>query len=141
MASKKEFPTVHFYDQDFVDIYEQTWAWIEDYWQKGTSKNGFESRYFNAPDADRINQLDAVFSSFFLVYSNRNYPAEPQLDNFYGKQEADGAIRGEYSVSTGKPIFSDDNPEGVAPPLFAWAEYNMYHKAERQSGVSSKVWL
>ncbi len=135
MASKKEFPTVHFYDQDFVDIYEQTWAWIEDYWQKGTSKNGFESRYFNAPDADRINQLDAVFSSFFLVYSNRNYPAEPQLDNFYGKQEADGAIRGEYSVSTGKPIFSDDNPEGVAPPLFAWAEYNMYHKAGNKKRI------
>tara|TARA_B100000614_G_scaffold140326_1_gene124763 strand:- start:554 stop:1981 length:1428 start_codon:yes stop_codon:yes gene_type:complete len=135
VASKKEFPTVHFYDQDFVDIYEQTWAWIEDYWQKGTSKNGFESRYFNAPDADRINQLDAVFSSFFLVYSNRNYPAEPQLDNFYGKQEADGAIRGEYSVSTGKPIFSDDNPEGVAPPLFAWAEYNMYHKAGNKKRI------
>lgn len=135
MAVKKEFPTIHFYDQDFVDIYEQTWAWIEDYWQKGTSKNGFESRYFNAPDADRINQLDAIFSSFFLVYSNRNYPAEPQLDNFYNKQEADGAIRAEYSVETGKALFSRDNPEGVAPPLFAWAEYNMYHKAGNKKRI------
>ena len=135
MAQKKEFPTVHFYDQDFVDIYEQTWAWVEDYWQKGTSKNGFESRYFNAPDADRINQFDAIYSSFFLVYSNRNYPAEPQLDNFYNKQESDGAIRAEYSVETGKPIFSEDNPEGVAPPLFAWAEYNMYHKAGNKKRI------
>lgn len=135
MATKKEFPTVHFYDQDFVDIYEQTWAWVEDYWQKGTSKNGFESRYFNAPEADRINQTDAIFSSFFLVYSNRNYPAEPQLDNFYSKQESDGAIRAEYSVDTGKPIFSEDNPEGAAPPLFAWAEYNMYHKAGNKKRI------
>ena len=90
MVIKKEFPTIHFYDQDFVDIYEQTWAWIRDYWQKGTSKNGFEPRYFVAPDADRINQLDAIYSSFFLVYSNRNYPAAPQLDTFYNKQEPTG---------------------------------------------------
>jgi neutral trehalase len=135
VATKKEFPTVHFYDQDFVDIYEQTWAWIEDYWQKGTTKNGFEARYFNNPEADRINQMDAICSSFFLVYSNRNYPAEPQIDNFYAKQEENGAIRAEYSVENGKPIFSDENPDGLAPPLFAWAEYNIYHKAGNKKRI------
>ncbi len=135
MVTKKEFPTIHFYDQDFVDIYEQTWAWIKDYWQKGTAKNGFEARYFVSPEADRINQLDAIYSSFFLVYSNRNYPAAPQLDTFYSKQEEDGAIRSEYSVQNGKPIFSDDNPDGLSPPLFAWAEYNMYHKVGNKKRI------
>ena len=135
MAAKKEFPTVHFYDQDFVDIYEQTWAWIDEFWQKGTSKNGFESRYFNAPNSDRINIIDAIYSSFFLVYSNRNYPAESQLDNFYHKQESDGAIRMEYAVETGKPILSEENPQGVFPPLLAWAEYNMYHKAGNKKRI------
>jgi len=127
-VAKKEFPTIHFYDQDFVDIYEQTWAWIQDYWQKGTTANGLHTRFFVSSTSDRINQFDSVFSTFFLVYSNRNYPEAPQLDNFYNKQEPDGAIRSEYSIATGKPILTDDNPEGVAPPLFAWAEYNLYHK-------------
>ncbi|MCG8479338.1 MAG: hypothetical protein MI724_09610, partial [Spirochaetales bacterium] len=135
MVTKKEFPTIHFYDQDFVDIYEQTWAWIQDHWQKATSRNGFEPRFFASPDADRINQIDAVFSSFFLVYSNKNYPAAPQIDNFYKKQEDDGAIRVEYSLDTGRPIFSEDNPEGVAPPLLAWAEYNMYHKVGNKKRI------
>ncbi len=125
---KKEFPTIHFYDQDFVDIYEQTWAWIQDYWQRGTRSSGLQSRFFVSPETDRINQFDAIFSTFFLVYSNRKYPETPQLDNFYGKQEADGAIRCEYSIKSGKPILTDDNPEGVGPPLFAWAEHNLYHK-------------
>ncbi len=125
---KKDFPKVHFYDQDFVDIYDQTWAWIQDCWQKGTKENGLQSRFFNYPESDRINQFEACFSTFFLVYSNKIHPVTPLLDNFYGKQEKSGAIRGEYSLKNGKPILTADNPEGIMPPLFAWAEYNLYHK-------------
>jgi neutral trehalase len=125
---KKEFPAIHFYDQDFVDIYDQTWAWIQDCVMKGSTKNGFQSRYINYPDNDIINQFEAIFSTFYLVYSNRIFPGAPQLDNFYAKQEESGAIRGDYRVSDGKPIFSDDNPEAVNPPLFSWAEHNLYHK-------------
>ena len=137
--AKKEFPTVHFYDQDFVDIYEQTWAWVEDYWKKGLPKTNMASRIFRNPESDRINLFDAVFSTFFLVYSNRVYPAAPELDNFYAQQEEDGAIRAEYSIDKGKPIFSDDNPEGAAPPLFAWAEYNMYHKVGNKKRIKDVV--
>lgn len=125
---KSEFPAIHFYDQDFVDIYDQTWAWIQDYWHKGTDENGLQARFFAYPEATSINQFEAVFSTFFLVYSNRIYPVIPQLDNFYEKQEESGAIRGEYDIKTGKPVLTDENPEGVGPPLFAWAEYNLYHK-------------
>lgn len=125
---KKDFPTIHFYDQDFVDIYDQTWAWIQDFWQKGTKKNKFESKYFNYSDNDTINQFESIFSTFFLVYSNRIYAAIPQLDNFYNRQEDDGAIRSDYSVKDGKPVFSKHNPQGLNPPLFSWAEYNLYHK-------------
>lgn len=128
IAVRKAFPTVHFYDQDFVDIYDQTWAWIQESWHKGESENGFPNRYFNYPDSDTVNQYEACFSTFFLVYSNRVFPAAAQLDLFYEKQEQNGAIRGDYRVSDGTPAFSDENPEGVNPPLFAWAEHNLYHK-------------
>ncbi len=126
--AKKEFPKVHFYDQDLIDMYDGTWRWFDDFWQKGNDKNGFESRYLNYPGSGRINQFEACFSTFSLVYSNRNYPVVSLLDNFYSKQEEGGAIRGEYSEEDGKPVFTESNPEGVLPPLFSWAEYNIYHK-------------
>ena len=126
--TKKDFPTIHFYDQDFVDLYDQTWAMLQDFWQKGTTENGFQKQFFNYAQNRTINQFESIMSTFFLVYSNRNYPAAPQLDNFYERQEPSGAIRGDYAVADGAPHFSRDNPEGLNPPLFAWAEYNMYHK-------------
>ncbi len=134
-VAKKEFPTIHFYDQDFVDLYNQSWAWIQDGWHKGTQKNGLQSRYFNYPDNETINQFESIMSTFYLVYSNRVFPANPQLDNFYAKQENSGAIRSDYSVRDGKAVLSPDNPEGVNPPLFSWAEYNMYHKVGNKKRI------
>jgi len=125
---KKEFPKVHFYDQDIVDLYNQTWNWIKNSWKQGTSENGFHSKYFNYPQSESINQFAACFSTFFLVYSNKNFPVTPMLDNFYAKQEENGAIYGEYSEKDGNPIFHKKNPAGVLPPLFSWAEFNIYHK-------------
>ncbi|NCN05054.1 MAG: hypothetical protein GW949_05440 [Spirochaetales bacterium] len=125
--AKKDFPGIHFYDQDFVDVYDQTWAWVEEYWQSG-EKSGFPNKIFNSPEATTIDQLESIFSTFFLVYSNRIYPCTPQLDWFYNKQEADGAIRWKYSVDDGSPVLTDDNPMGVSLPLFSWAELNLFHK-------------
>jgi neutral trehalase len=128
VQTKRGFPKVHFYDQDFVDTYERTWHWIHESWKEGTSKNGLAPRYFNYPKSNRINQYEACLSTFFLVYSNKIFPVLPQLDNFYAKQEDDGAIRGEYSERDGSPVFTKKNPAGVMPPLFSWAEFNLYHK-------------
>ena len=132
---KKDFPKIHFYDQDLVSLYDETWQLIKDYWKKGTEDNGFHGRYFAHPDSVRINQFDACFATFFLVYSNRIFPVMSCLDNFYSKQEESGAIRGEYRESDGKPVHSKDNPKGVLPPLFAWAEFNIYHKL----GVKKRI--
>ncbi|OHD76127.1 MAG: hypothetical protein A2V99_03475 [Spirochaetes bacterium RBG_16_67_19] len=125
---KKEFPKVHFYDHDLSDMYDFTFNRLREGWKKGTGENGLQSRYLSLPASDRINQVEACAATFFLVYSNRAFPAHALLDNFYAKQEADGAIRGEYSEKSGKPVNHKANPEGVLPPLFAWAEHNIYHK-------------
>jgi neutral trehalase len=127
-AVKSDFPEINFYDQDLVNLYERSWSWIGDQWHNGTEDNGFSARYFRHPAADRINQFESCFSTFFLVYSNRTYPATAQLDTFYQKQEEDGAIRGEYLVEDGSAVLPKSNPTGVAPPLFSWAEFNLYHK-------------
>jgi neutral trehalase len=132
---RKGFPKVHFYDQDFVDTYEKTWLWINDSWREGTRKNGLPSRYFNYPNSNSINQFYSIFSTFFLVYSNRIYPVTQQLDMFYAKQEEDGAIRGEYSEKDGSAVFTRKNPSGILPPLYSWAEFNIYHKVGMKKRV------
>ena len=125
---KTGFPVIHFYDQDFVDIYNKTWLWLGDFWKKGTKKNGFQNKYYCYPESTTINQYEACLSTFFLVYSNSTYSPAPALDNFYNKQEDSGAIRGLYNEADGKAVFPKDNPECLFPPLFAWAEFNIYHK-------------
>ncbi|HZK19663.1 MAG TPA: trehalase family glycosidase [Treponemataceae bacterium] len=140
--NKHDFPKIHFYDQDFVDVYDKTWAWLQDFWRHPKSGSKTTDRYFmyhspedGSSELPVVDQLDSTFSSFFLVYSNRNYPAHQNLDYLYSKQEESGAIRWKYNVITNEPIFSEDNPEGVGLPLFAWAEYNLYHKSANKKRV------
>jgi len=130
-VTKHDFPRIHFYDQDFVDIYDKTWAWLHDCWNNGTEKsgNGIDGHFFSYPGSKTVYQADAIYSSFFLVYSNRIYQATPSLDLFYDRQEASGAIRCAYDIETGLPVKDSDNTEALGIPLFAWAEFNIYHKS------------
>jgi neutral trehalase len=120
-------------------MYDQTWVWIRDTWKKGTPENGFQTRYFSHPDSKRINMLEDTLSTFFLVYSNRLLPVMSLLDNFYNKQEEDGAIRGEYAERNGRPVPKRGNPEGIMSPLFAWAEHNLYHKIGSKKRIREVV--
>ena len=133
--TKHDFPRIHFYDQDFVDIYDKTWAWIQDCWINGGEKSKIEGKFFSYPDSQAVTQADAIFSSFFLVYSNRIFQAHPTLDLFYDRQEENGAIRNAYDTNTGAPIADKENPEGLGMPLFAWAEFNIYHKSGNKKRV------
>lgn len=124
----EDFPSVHFYDQDFVDLYDKIWVRIRDFWHEGNNKNRFAPQYFNHPENKYLSQVESCLATFFLAYSKGCYPAHSLLDTFYQKQEANGAIRAFYDVETGDPIFPKGNAEGICAPLFAIAEYNLYHK-------------
>ena len=137
--TKRDFPKIHFYDQDFVDIYDKTWAWIQDYWNTGSDKSFIEGKFFSYPGSPVIQQVDAIFSSFFLVYSNRIYQANPTLDIFYQRQEPNGAMRSAYNIETGLPVVEEDNPEGLGLPLFAWAEFNLYHKSANKKRIKDVI--
>lgn len=127
-VNKKEPPRVHYYDQDFVDIYDKTWAWIKDSWTKGGSGSPFQKPVFLPPGSNRLDQLDASLLGFFLVYSNNLYNPVANLDALYSRQEEDGAIRAAYDLETGAPLTDPENPQGLIAPWFGWAEYNVYHK-------------
>jgi neutral trehalase len=69
--NKKDFPHIHFYDQDFVDVYDRTWAWIADCWPNGGSQTKIsKTKFFYYPEQKRLDFLEQVFSSFFLVYTS-----------------------------------------------------------------------
>ncbi|MCL1815272.1 MAG: hypothetical protein FWG27_05580 [Treponema sp.] len=136
---KRDFPKIHFYDQDFVDIYDKTWAWIQDYWNNGSESEAIDGKFFTYPDSTAIKQLDTVLSSFFLVYSNRIFQASPTLDLFYSRQEPSGAIRSAYSVKSGLPLVEKNNPEGLSLPIFAWAEFNLYHKSANKKRIKDVI--
>lgn len=121
-------PSVHFYDQDFVDVYDKSWVWIDEFWTQGTKENGFVGNYLSYPGQKTFNQLNSCMAALFLVYSNQNYSPFPMMDFFYSKQEESGAIRSDYSIEDGSAVFDAENPEGVAVPLFAYVEHGFYHK-------------
>jgi len=108
-----------------VDIYDRTWAWIQDGW---SAPGAVEGAFFSHPGSGIIHQSDAVYSSFFLVYSNKVYKAHEGLDMFYERQGKDGEIRAAYEVASGRPVGLPGNESGIGSPLFAWAEHNIYHK-------------
>ncbi len=124
---KESIPSINFYDQDFVDLYSRNWVWIEELWKK-EKIDGFSVEYLSFENQEVLNQYYSCLSSFFLVYSNNQHPPFSSIDFFYNKQEEDGAIRGEYSLKDGSFIKDKNNPEGVHPPLFAFLEYNFFHK-------------
>lgn len=138
--NKKDFPKIHFYDQDFVDIYDKTWSYLASSWIDPKTKGASLDGYFVYPEEQLVlDQAESVFSTFFLVYSNKNYAAETNLDYLYKKQEESGAIRWKYDLTANAPIFNDSNPEGVGLPLFAWAEFNLYHKSANKRRVKEVV--
>lgn len=135
--NKRDFPKIHFYDQDFVDIYDKTWNWLSEYWiNTETGEQDSEGLFVYPVNGKYIlDQLETIFSSFFLVYSNRNYPASKNIDYFYARQEENGAIRWKYDATTNSPVIDKKNPEGIGLPLFAWAEFNLYHKSANKRRI------
>ena len=135
--NKHDFPKIHFYDQDFVDIYNKTWSWVSSYWLNPETGDQDSDGYFIYPENDKkiISLFESVFSSFFLVYSNRNFDACKNIDYFYARQEESGAIRWKYDLKDNTPVLDAENPEGVGLPLFALAEYNLYHKSANKKRI------
>lgn len=127
-VAKETIPSIHFYDQDFVDLYDRSWVWINDLWKAGTVENGFTGSYLSYENQQTINMLNCCLSSLFLDYSNQAYSPYEMIDYFYSKQEESGAIRSDYSVEDGKPVFTKDNPQGISLSLFAYVEFAFYHK-------------
>ncbi|MCS2181585.1 MGH1-like glycoside hydrolase domain-containing protein [Borreliella burgdorferi] len=134
--NKKMFPKIYYYDQDFIDIYNKSLSWIQDkvILQKVADRGKKDKNYYSE-NCDYIDQMQACMSSFFLVYSNGEYSSTSAIDKFYQLQEESGAIRARYD-NNNAIIDLDENEENIGFPIFAWAEYNLYHKTGNKKRIS-----
>ncbi len=130
------FPKIYYYDQDFIDIYNKSLSWIQDkvILQKVADRGKKDKNYYSE-NCDYIDQMQACMSSFFLVYSNGEYSSTSAIDKFYQLQEESGAIRARYD-NNNAIIDLDENEENIGFPIFAWAEYNLYHKTGNKKRIS-----
>lgn len=129
--NKNDYPKINFFEQDFVNIYNKTWTSIyaASSFVKGAGGKVHEFLTRKKGESVIIEQMEAVLSSFYLSYSNRNLDSFLNIDYFYSKQEENGAIRNRYDVVSGEVVKEAGNEEGAAFPFFAWAEFNIYHRA------------
>ena len=136
---KVNFPHLYYYDQDFITIYNKTWVLMEEYLKKGDAENGFASSFLSAKDTPYIEQVEAVFTALYSSYNNKNYPCTEQMDNFYNKQEKDGAICRRYSLKDGTPLYKN-SADYLSLPIFAWGEYSVFYRnGERKRGIPYKT--
>ena len=112
-------------------------GWVELYWTAwqmafekiafGNADNGFVDAYMDEGFNEQIYQWDSSFIATFGRYGLALFPAMATLDNFYGKQRADGYIQRVYSETSGGELETPTADEPVVnPPLFAWVEHDYY---------------
>ena len=65
--NKRDFPKIHFYDQDFVDIYDKTWTWLLEFCLNPKTKETTPDGYLLYPQGDDliIDQFESIMASFF----------------------------------------------------------------------------
>ncbi len=136
---KESVPGIHFYDQDFVDMYDRAWVWLEEIWKSGDKNGKFPEGYFTHNNSNIINLYDVSLSSLFLVYSNQIYSPYSMVDYFYERQEADGRIAEAYNIDTDEAVVTDDNPLGVTIPLLPYVEFVFYHKIGNKKRLKDVV--
>ena len=137
--NENHYPVLHYFEYDFLNMYEGTWANIENSWEKieTDSKNSFN--FIKYEGIKTINLMDAVCAQFYLLYSNNRFSSTSTLDFFYDNQTENGAIHTDYDINTFKPIFKKDNPKGISFPMLLWSEYNHFNKTDNKKRLKEII--
>lgn len=107
---------------DFVALYHAAWEIARRKVKRGTPANGFAPAFMGEAFSNHLFQWDTCLMALFARHAPGELPAHPALDNFYGRQHADGFICRELVEANGEDYFDKESDQSVNPPLFAWAE-------------------
>jgi len=103
----------------------------------GPGDPAYPKPFVDAAFSAHIFVWDTCFIAAYAKYHPDVLPIANALDNFYQRQDADGFICREYDEK-GRPFWPKDHPVSINPPLFAFAELELYgrsHDAARLRAV------
>ncbi len=89
----------------------------------------YKKPFVDAAFSSNIFLWDTCFIACYAKYHMDELPIANALDNFYNLQEEDGFIGREYTKD-GKSMWSKDHPVSINPPLFAFAELELYGRSK-----------
>lgn len=89
----------------------------------------FKKPYLDAAFNGHIFLWDTCFMACYAKYHPDKLPAANALDNFYNLQEPNGFICREYTRE-GKAMWPREHPVSINPPLFAFAEMELYSQSK-----------
>ena len=110
---------------DFVALYHAAWDIARRKVKHGTPANGFAPAFMGEAFSNHLFQWDTCLMALFARHAPGKLPVLPALDNFYGRQHADGFICRELVEASGEDYFDKESDQSVNPPLFAWAELGL----------------
>lgn len=91
----------------------------------GPDEPRFKQPFVDAAFSNNIFAWDTCFIAAYAKYHLDVLPAAQALDNFYDLQDTDGWICREYTRD-GQPFWPKHHPVSVNPPLFAFAELELF---------------
>ncbi|HEY3887874.1 MAG TPA: trehalase family glycosidase [Caulobacteraceae bacterium] len=95
----------------------------------GPRDPAFPKPFLDAAFSTNIFLWDTCFIAAYAKYHQAELPIANALDNFYVRQDADGFICREYTEA-GLPVWPKDHPISINPPLFAFAELELYSQSK-----------
>ncbi|MGI6265063.1 MAG: MGH1-like glycoside hydrolase domain-containing protein, partial [Acutalibacteraceae bacterium] len=131
----ENLPRVHFGDHPaWEELFDATWKSLTTTIKKANaSLNSKEVYYVDKARAftNTVFAWDTMFTLMFTKYAQNEFPMLPSLDTFYEHQidsngEDDGYIPREINQSTGRDVWAYDDVRSMNPPLWAWAEWDLY---------------
>ena len=94
----------------------------------GPRNAAYPKPFVDAAFSPHIFAWDTCFIAAYARYDMAELPITNALDNFYARQGADGFICREYDAQ-GRPFWPKDHPVSINPPLFAFAELELFNKS------------
>ena len=132
----ENLPKVHFGEHpEWEALFDATWKSLTTTIKKANANlNSKEPYYLDKARAfsSTVFAWDTMFTLMFAKYAYNEFPILAALDTFYEHQtdnpggEDDGYIPREINQESGKDAWSYDDVRSMNPPLWAWAEWDLY---------------
>ncbi len=106
-----------------IDCYWKVWEMAFKNLRPATERNGFLANFIDTAFNNYVFMWDSVFILMFGRYGRRAFNFQRTLDNFYGKQEADGYISRELHNDSGEPRWEAFDPVSTGPNVIHWSEF------------------